>query len=433
MRRRYHVSSGLERLRTIPEEGGPAMKFSLPQLLWYENTSLDIEVPDDWEVEYCPMRGADRPALTPPQMEEAILNPIGTPRLRELAGGKKRAVIIFDDMTRPTRVYELAPILLKELMAGGMREEDIVFVCALGTHGALTQNEFRKKLGPEIIERFRVFNHNIYENCVEVGTTSRGTRLLVNREVMEADLKVAIGCVTAHAQVGFSGGGKIVLPGVSHVDSIAHYHLQVEAMAKETTGLGNFDNNILRFEIEEAARMTGIDFLVNITVNARGETSAVFAGEMFQVHEEAVALAKELYATQPRPHDKDLVIANAFVKANEMAISVLLGVLALKDLTGTLVVIADSPEGQVIHYLLGRFGRDYGGRQYPVGALPESVRLIVMAPRMDKTFGDWFANPELITWTRDWNETLSLLGGEVKAGARVAVVPNATMQYYADM
>jgi len=407
------------------------MNVSLPQLLWYENTRLEIDLPDAWEIEYCPMRGAERPALTVAQIEEAILNPIGTPRLRDLARGRKRAVILFDDMTRPTRVFELAPILVRELLAGGMREEDIVFVCALGTHGALTQNEFRKKLGQEIVERFRVFNHNIYENCLEVGTTKRGTRLLVNREVMEADVKVAIGCVTAHAQVGFSGGGKIVLPGVAHVDSIAHYHIQVEAMARETTGLGNFDRNILRFEIEEAARMTGIDFLVNVTVNGRGATSAVFAGELFQVHEKAVTLAKELYSTQPRPKDKDLVIANAFVKANEMAISVLLGVLALKDLAGTVVVVANSPEGQVIHYLLGRFGRDYGGRQFPIGTIPPSVKLIVMAPKMDRTFGDWFSNPEAITWTKDWGQTLSLLRDTVKPGARVAVVPNATMQYYA--
>jgi nickel-dependent lactate racemase len=408
------------------------MKFSLPQLLWYEDTNLDIELPDEWNVEYCPMRGADRPPLTLEQMEAAILNPVGTPRLRDMAQGKKRVAILFDDMTRPTRIYELGPIVLRELTAGGIREEDIVFVCALGTHGALTMNEFRKKLGEDIVERFRVVNHNIYENCVEVGTTSRGTRLLVNREVMEADLRVGIGCVTAHAQVGFSGGGKIVLPGVSHVDSIAHYHLQVEAMAKETTGLGNFDNNILRFEIEEAARMTGIDFLVNVTVNARGATSAVFAGELFQVHQEAVALAKELYATVPRPQDKDVVITNAYVKANEMGISVLLGVLALKDLAGTLVVIADSPEGQVVHYLLGRFGRDYGGRQFPIGTIPPSVNLIVMAPHMDKTFGDWFANPEVITWTKDWGQTLGLLHDSVKPDDRIAVVPNATMQYYAD-
>jgi len=406
------------------------MKYSLPQLLWYGNTTLDIELPDAWQVEYCPMRGADRVPLTLQQMEEAIRNPIGSPRLRELARGKKRAVIVFDDMTRPTRTFELAPILLSELTAAGIREEDITFVCALGTHGALTMNEFRKKLGRHIVERFRVFNHNIYENCVEVGTTRRGTRLMINREVAEADLKVAVGCVTAHAQVGFSGGGKIILPGVAHVDSIAHYHIDVEAMGKETTGLGNFDNNILRFEIEEAARMAGLDFLVNVTVNSRGATTAVFAGALLQVHEAAVRLAKIIYASAPRPRDKELVIANAFVKANEMGIAVLLGVLALKDFTGTVVVIADSPEGQVVHYLLGRFGRSYGGRQYPVAAIPPSVKLIVMASNLDRNSGDWFSNPEVITWTQDWQQTLALLKDSVRPGARVALVPNATMQYY---
>ncbi|MEW6442264.1 MAG: lactate racemase domain-containing protein [bacterium] len=407
------------------------MKLSLPQLLWYGNGTLEIELPETWQVECCPMRGAARPPLTLAQIEEAIRKPIGTAGLKELARGKKRAVLLFDDMTRPTRTHEIAPILVRELTAGGIREEDITFVCALGTHGALTMNEFRKKLGPGIVERFRVFNHNIYENCVDVGTTPRGTRMRVNREYMEADLKVAVGCVTAHAQVGFSGGGKIILPGVSHVDSIAHYHIDVEAMGKETTGLGNFDRNILRFEIEEAARMAGIDFLVNVTVNGRGATSALFAGDWREVHEAAVRLAKELYAADPRPMDKDLVIANAFVKANEMGIAVLLGVLALKDFAGTVVVIADSPEGQVVHYLLGRFGTSYGGRQYPIAAIPPSIRLIVMAPHLDRNSGDWFSNPEVITWTRDWAQTLEVLRQTVKPDARVAVVPNATMQYYA--
>lgn len=118
-----------------------------------------------------------------------------------------------------------------------------------------------EKLGEAVVERLRVYNHNCYENCVEVGETSRGTRLLINREVMEADLKIAVGCVTAHAQVGFSEGGEIILPGVAYIDSIAHYHIAVEAQGKETTGLGKFDQNISRFEIEEAARMAVLDFV----------------------------------------------------------------------------------------------------------------------------------------------------------------------------
>lgn len=407
------------------------MKISLPQLLWYGNTTLDIEMPDNWDVEICPMRGAQRTPLTFEQMEAAMQNPIGSPTIKELARGKKSAVILFDDMTRPTRAYEIAPMVLRELMAGGIAEEDITFVCALGTHGALTQNDFRKKLGADIIRRFRVFNHNIYENCVEVGTTSRGTRMLVNREVMEADLRVGIGCVTAHAQVGFSGGGKIILPGVAHVDSITHYHLDVEAMAKETTGLGNFDNNVLRFDIEEAARLANLDFKVDVIINERGATTALFAGDFLEAHKEAVKLAKEVYATEPRPRDRDLIISNAFAKPNEMTIGIVLGAMALENISGTLVIIANSPEGQVVHYLLGRFGRNYGGRQYPVGSVPPSINLIIMAPHLDKNFGDWVANPEVITFTTDWDETMKLLGKTLKGGTRVSVLPNATMQYYA--
>ena len=141
---------------------------------------------------------------------------------------------------------------------------------------------------------------------------------MINREVMESDLKISVSCVTAHAQVGFSGGGKILLPGVAHVDSITNYHLQVEAMAKDTTGLGKHHNNILRQEIDEAAGMVGLDFAVNIIVNARGATTEVFAGELFEVHAKAVELAKEVYDTEPIPVDKELVITNAFAKANEM-------------------------------------------------------------------------------------------------------------------
>lgn len=406
------------------------MRVHLPQLLWYGNTTLAIDLPEDWEVDICGMRGASRPPLTIEQMKAAILDPIGTARIRDLAKGKKSAVIVFDDMTRPTRTYELAPIVLEELSAAGLKEDDITFVCALGTHGALTQNELRKKLGSRIVEKFRVFNHNCYEHCVHVGTTSYGTPVRINREVMEAQVKIGIGCVTAHAQTGFSGGGKLLLPGVAHIDSISHYHLDVNARAPETTGLGKHENNILRLNIEEAAAMVGLDFKIDVLFNERGEATAVFAGNLSAVHALAVELAKEVYDTDPRPRNKELVIANAFAKANEMPIAVGVGMMALADFSGTLVVIANSPEGQVVHYLLGRFGRAYGGRQYPVSTISPNIDLIIMAPFYDRTFCDWFSNPEAVTWTRDWPGTLEILKKKFKTKSRVAVIPNATMQYY---
>jgi len=406
------------------------MKVSLPELFWYGKGTFELDMPDDWDVQVCPMRGAQRPGLSDAQLAEAINSPVGSPTLRELARGKKKAVIIFDDMTRPTPVDRIAPIVVDELIAGGIDEEDISFVCALGTHGALSMVELRKKVGSEILARFRVYNHNCYENCVEVGTTSRGTRLLVNQEVMSADLKIAIGCVTAHANVGFSGGGKIVLPGVAHMDSIAHYHLEVPKEAPGSVGLGNFDENVMRFDIEEAARMAGLDFKIDVVVNELGVTSGLFAGDFIEQHKLAVAEAKDLYALDPRPQNRDIVISNAFAKPNESAIAVLVGMLGLEELRGTVVVIADAPEGTVVHYLLGSFGRGYGGRGYPIASIPDRVNLVIQAAHQDKTFADWYTNPEAVTWTSDWDETLELLQRTHGAGSRVAVVPSATMAYY---
>ena len=406
------------------------MKISLPQLLWYDNNSIEIDLPEDWQVEVCPMKGANAPRMNISDMTAAIHNPIDTPGIKELAKGKKSAVIIFDDMTRPTKAYEIAPIVIDELLDAEIREEEITFVCALGTHGALTTNEFRKKLGTDILERFRVFNHNIYENCLDIGTTSRGTHLKINREVAQADVKIAIGCVTAHPQAGFSGGGKIILPGVAHIDSITHYHLDVEAMNRKSTGMGKYPENILQQEIEEAAGLLGLDFCINILANGRGETCALYAGDYRSVFHAAVKLAKDHYATVPKPTNKDIVISNAFVKANEMPIAMGMGLRALKNFSGTVVIIANSPEGQVVHHLLGRWGRNYGGRQYPVSTIPETLNLIIMAPYLDKTFGDWFSNPEVITWTKTWEQTLDVLKNQHQERVNAAVLPNATMQYY---
>jgi nickel-dependent lactate racemase len=406
------------------------MRISLPQLLWYENNNIEIDLPDTWDIEFCPMRGAKLKPLSIKQMQDAIQNPIGTPTLKEMARQNKTAVIIFDDITRPTRTFELAPLVIRELLSGGITEENISFVCALGAHGAHTLHEFRKKLGTYILEKFHIYNHNPYENCIEVGTLSSGHKLLINREVIEADLKIGIGCITAHPYTGFSGGGKILLPGVAHIDNIAHYHIDIPRLAPRSTGLGKFDNNIMRLHIDEAARMAGLDFKIDVIINERGETSALYAGDFQEEYRAAGELAKKVYATHPRPRDKDLIIVNAFTRPNEMAIALRVGVEALKHYRGTIVIIANAPEGQITHYLMRSFGRNYGGRQYPGGKIHSLLKVVIQAPHMDKTFADWFSNPEVITWTKNWTDTLKLLKEYFGPGKKVGVIPNATMQYY---
>ncbi len=186
----------------------------------------------------------------------------------------------------------------------------------------------------------------------------------------------------------------------------------------------------MRQDIEEAARMAGLHFKIDAVVNERGQTTALFAGDPQEEHRRAVELAREVYSVGPHPEGRRLVIANAFVKANEMFIAARIGASALSDTTGTVVIIADSPEGQIPHYLQRSFGRGHGGRQMSPTEVPPGVRIIVVAPQWDATFTDWVKNPGAITRTRDWGETLTLLTGEFGPGTPVAVLPEATIIYF---
>ena len=404
------------------------MKVRVPQLYWYDTSELEMDFPESWEVHFCPPKGHDRPRLGADEMQRAFDNPAGTPPLRELARGRKEVAILFDDTTRPLRTHQVAPYVLKELAEAGIADEQIRFIAAVGTHGPQDNVAHRLKLGQAILERFPVYNHNIYENCVEVGTTSRGTHLLVNREVMNCDLKISIGCVAPQPQVGFSGGGKMILPGVAHMDSIAHFHTQVAFSAPDTLGAGNYEQNIMRLEFEEACKLAGLDFAADSLVNLKGEIIALFTGDPVQEHAQAAKLAKEVYAAERVP-GLDVVVANSYLKANESFVSVPLAVMSLGANGGTIVLVMNCPTGQIVHYSMRTFGRDYGGRLFASRRLPEQFKLIVLNPEKDLTCVDMYADPRAVTWTKTWSETRQALESLHPKGAKVAVYPDATVSY----
>jgi len=406
------------------------MKVCVPQLYWYEPSQMELDFPESWEVHFCPPKGHDRPRLSPEEMQRAFDNPIGTPPLRELARGRKEVAILFDDFTRPTRTYEIAAYVLKELAEAGISDDHIRFIAAVGTHGAHDNVAHRHKLGQALLDRFPVYNHNPYENCVQVGTTSRGTQLAVNREVMSCDLKISIGVILPHPQTGFGGGGKIILPGVSHMDSIAHFHTAVPFSAPETCGLGNYDQNVMRLEFEEACKLAGLDFTADCLVNLKGEVTALFAGDPVQQHRTAVELAKQIYATERVP-GLNVVVSNSYLKSNEAFVSVPMAIISLGMNGGTVVMIMNSPTGQVVHYSMRSFGSDYGGRLFNARTLPPQFKLIVLNPLKDLTCVDMFTNAKAVTWAKTWGEVRQALECQHPDGAKVAVYPDCTMQYLA--
>lgn len=407
---------------------------AVPRQMWYEKGELQLEFPESWDVVPCLMNGHNAPHITSEQIRAAFSKPIGTPPLRELANGKMEVAIIFDDLSRPTRAAELIPYILEELEAAGIPDAAIRFICATGSHSAHTFEDFQKKLGEDILDRFPVYNHNAYENCQYVGRTSQGTELSVNAEVMSCDLKIAIGSIVPHVQSGYGGGGKIILPGIASIDSIEGFHrLEVEARHSgrgDTVGPGKYTENPMIRDFNEAARMVGLDFKIDTMINGKGEPCAVFAGETLAEFNEALKSAVSHYSTKAAP-EIEVAVVNNFSKANEAMVGLLMGIQILVEKGGDLVLIMDCPAGQVVHYLLGSFGKSIKGRLFsPVNfQLPWLRRMIVLSPQFEKSFTDWLAIPDTV-WVKTWPEVVDILSQDFPQGTRVAVVPDGTIQYF---
>lgn len=411
------------------------MKFSVNQNCWFGDENVNINFPENWEVEYHGLKGDSFPALTKEQIREKINNPCGMKPLRELAKDKKEVAIVFDDISRATPTQIMAEVVLEELHAAGISDKCIRFICALGTHGAHTRVDFAKKLGEDIVKQYPVFNHNSYENCVEIGTTKRGFPVCINAEFMKCDLKIGLGAITPHPFNGFGGGGKMLFPGIASIDTIQQNHATaVDSLAESgmnpISGMGNLENKGMREEIEEMTRMVGEFFKIDAIYNSKLDIVDIFAGDPIEEYYVGVERAKELYAT-PRVVEKDVVIVNANAKANEASIALFFAAMGVKKTGGDIVLVNHTPSGQITHYLFGAFGKTTGGRMWsrlPI-ELPHIKRIIYYTPYPDYASAMWFGNPEKIIWAETWEEVMKLIGDHGE-GTKASVLADGTIQYY---
>ncbi len=413
------------------------MDITLQQNCWNGFEPVTLPLPDDWDVAWHGIPGDDLPALSMEELREKLNHPYGMPPLKTLAQGKQRIVIVFDDITRATPTAILAKLVLEELHAAGIQKEQIIFICALGTHGAHSRLDFVKKLGEDIVANYAVYNHNPYENCVDIGTTSNGIHVLINKEFMEADLRIGLGALTPHPFNAFGGGGKLLFPGIAHIDTVQRNHgTAIGFLAKNklnpVIAMGQLSNEGMRKEIEEMTSKVDNFFKIDCIYNTKFDIVDLFAGNAIDEYYAGVGRAQELYAT-PRLKDKDLVIANANAKGSEAAIALLMATLGVSEQGGDVVLVNFSPQGQMTHYLLGAFGKTTGGRMW--GKLSKSkpnVRSVIYySPYPDYSSRGWFGEPEKLYFTSDWNDVLAHLSHH-GPGTRVGVLADATIQYYKD-
>ncbi len=377
------------------------------------------------------MAGEDQKKLTKAQIRKAIRNPLGTKPLVKLAKEHREAVIIFDDSTRPTKTHQYAPIILEEIKKAGIKDDCIRFVIAPGSHGTFGRDFFARKLGEEIMERYPVYNHNPFEMCKQVGTTSRGTPVWINGEVAACDLRIGIGSVLFHRMTGFSGGGKMILPGVSGIQTIHHNHGPVGGFGPgltphASTGYLVNDTNVLRLDMEEAARIAGLEFKVDSVLNLNRDPIETHAGDFVQTQRRAAEGVLRWHRTES-PQDMDIVVANTYMRANEPALALWPAQESVKK-DGSIVLICNCPDGEVNHWIFNRHGKYIGASLWSgkVRSLAKGARLIVYSPYPEKALHDALGAPGTVTWCKRWDEVIEELRKYHKGSPSVAVLPDGT-------
>ena len=284
------------------------------------------------------------------EIRRALANPIGAPRLCEAVLGAGSAVILADDMTRLTPVELLIPALLDELDLGGLRDDQVTVVIALGTHRPMTDEEITAHFGREVVERVRVINNPWQEpaEMVDLGVTRQGTPVSVSRVVMEAGFLIGVGSIVPHHIPGYSGGAKIVQPGVTGAATTGATHYLSTRSARSY--LGQVENPV-RAEIEDIAVRVGLKAILNGVLDTSGRLVQAFYGDFIQAHRAGVAVARRVYGV-PLPGPADIVVAGShpcdieFWQAHKALYP---AEMALKP-GGTIIVVTPCPEGgSVMH------------------------------------------------------------------------------------
>lgn len=278
------------------------------------------------------------------EIARALDGPVGTPPLAQLARGHRRAIIICDDMTRPTPADLALPLVLERLHAAGLRREDILIMMALGTHRPMTPAEMEKKVGKQVLAEYEVVNSEFWieDHLIYLGDV-HDVPLYVDRRVMDADLKLSIGTVLPHPAAGWGGGGKMICPGVAGERTVRQLHYLQGATPRNLFG---DVNSPVRVAIEEWAGVVGLNFTLNLVLTGHGDIYRAVAGHYVQSHRAAVTYALEVMGS-PFREPAEIVIVDSH-PANldlwQATKALTAGDLAAAD-GGTVVLVTPCPEG----------------------------------------------------------------------------------------
>ncbi|HEX6616030.1 MAG TPA: nickel-dependent lactate racemase, partial [Gemmatimonadales bacterium] len=282
--------------------------------------------------------------------EEEVLrrgfgSPIGAPRLRDAVRGSRRVLILVDDGTRMTPVARILPHVFDELHAGGVRDDGIEFLQAPGTHRPMTEAEIEQKLGP-YAGKYPIHEHHYLDQSRlhEFGHTRDGTRVTANKLLTEVDFVLGVGSILPHRVKGLSGGAKIAFPGVAGREMMERNQWEASMHMSET--VMGVPENPMRLRMEEAARMAGLAYIVNVVYDVERHIVGCFTGDIVRAHREGCITSREVYAAH-MPTRADIVLVDSHSADRnfwQSAKGPYAATMAVKD-GGSLILVSPNPEG----------------------------------------------------------------------------------------
>jgi nickel-dependent lactate racemase len=403
------------------------MTVEVPWNAWFEDGEMALSFPDPWRVDVLRMTAPPAPPAT---VAERIATPLASEPLRTLARGKRLVGIAVDDIARPTPVHEFLPQVVDELLAAGVPEDGIQVFVASGAHRTPVLGDVVRKIGAPLAERLKIVYHNPYDNLADLGHTSSGVPIAINRSYLACDFRISIGGITPHDFAGFGGGYKTVTVGLSGIRALHETH--IKRIAEFDAGVARIDGNRFQEYVQEIGAKVGIDFAINVVMTARRGIADLYAGDPDAVFRSACASARERYAT-PATGGYDVAVLNAYPKdidwvQSMMALNVgFFGNETLVAEGGTVVLTTPAIDGGTLHYL-GAEGME--GYARPGAEAMQGRRLIVCSPGINRhDVRTYF--PAGAVWHASWSDTHAELKTRHGERCRACVVECASMQLLA--
>lgn len=316
---------------------------------WGDEESIPLRLPPGWAPA---LRGEPAP---PPPVDPAagvvagFAAPIGCPAVLDRVGRFRRVALVMEDIGRPTPVESIVDPLLSLLLDAGLDATRIRGLFALGTHREMSWEEMARRAGARAASTIELSSVDCRksEHFVNLGRTSRGTPVVLRRDVVEADLRILVGTIEPHPQAGFGGGWKNVLPGLAGAEAVAANHLLMPSADHYNMIGTDPERNPMRLDLEEACVMLGgTTLIVNVVLDPRRRPVGVFVGDPLSAHRAGVALAARIYGV-PVSEPADIVVAGAYPMHMDLrqAGKAILNTAGACRKGGTLVGYLACPEG----------------------------------------------------------------------------------------